>query len=147
MLAFPKQESIPGIGDDDDDNNDDADDVTVKEEAQTYGRENVGNVPSPYRRRFLDTEYGIRKNGDIRIKGTVFRGKELLWELLTRKNVNTELINKDDLKTCKKILITTNAHFNRYQPGDYINIMRGKKFRDAIAPLFAKPKGRVSNPR
>jgi len=28
---------------------------------------------------------------------------EGLWELLTRKNVNTELINKDDLKTYKNL--------------------------------------------
>ena len=65
-----------------------------------------------------------------------------LWELLTRKNVNTELTNKDDLKTYKKILIMTNFHLNRYQPGDNIKITRGNKFRDVIPPLFAKPKCR-----
>ena len=60
---------------------------------------------------------------------------------MTRKNVNTEVVNKADLKTYKKILMS-NAHLNRYQPGDKINITRGKKFRDVIAPLFVKPKGR-----
>ena len=36
----------------------------------------------------------------------------------------------------------SNAHLTRYQPGDNINTTRGKKFREVIAPLFAKPKGR-----
>jgi len=69
-------------------------------------------------RRFLDTKYGTRKNGkhlmlgdsqvlidtddNFTIKGTAFRGTEGLWELLTRKNVNTEVINKSNLKTYKK---------------------------------------------
>ena len=34
------------------------------------------------------------------------------------------------------------ALLSRYQPGDNINIRRGKEFRDVIAPLFVKPKGR-----
>jgi len=88
--------------------------------AHTYGRENVGNVASLYMmtyvywRRFLHTQYGIHKDGEpfmignspvvidtdgnITIKGTVFRGTDGLWELLKRKNVNTELIYNDDLK-------------------------------------------------
>jgi len=37
----------------------------------------------------------------------------------------------------------TNAHLTRYQPDVNINITRGKKFRDVIATLFAKEKGRV----
>jgi len=36
----------------------------------------------------------------------------------------------------------TNAHLTRYQPDGNINITRGKKYRDIIAPLFAKPKER-----
>jgi len=34
-------------------------------------------------------------------KFTAFRGTEGLWDLLTRKNVNTEVINKADFKTYK----------------------------------------------
>jgi len=56
--------------------------------------------------------------------------------------VNTEFITKDDLKTYKKILTMANAHLTKYQPDGNINITRGKKFRDIIALLFAKPKGR-----
>jgi len=65
-------------------------------------------------RRFFDTHYCIRKNGEqlklgdspvfintdnFTIKGTVFRGTEGLWELLTRRNVNRQIIGKDDIKT------------------------------------------------
>ena len=41
--------------------------------------------------------------GNITIKVNVFRLTEGLCELLTRKNVNTGLINKDDLKTYQNI--------------------------------------------
>jgi len=62
-------------------------------------------------RSFLYTQHGIRKDAELlmigespvfkntddnfTIKGTAFRASEGLWELLTRKNVNTEIINKD----------------------------------------------------
>ena len=75
--------------------------------------ENVGTVARPPRH-FLNTQYGIRKEGEqlmigdspvfidpddnITIKGTAFRGTRGLWDLLTRKNENTQLIGKDDLK-------------------------------------------------
>ena len=72
----------------------------------------------------------------------VYRGLKGLWELLKRKKVNKEFITKDHLNTYKKILTMNNAHLNRYQPDDNINISRGKNFRGSIAPLFAKPKGR-----
>jgi len=136
----------------------------VEDEAREYGRENVGTVASPhlmlyvYKRRFLDTQYGVRKGGnmfmignspvlvdpscDITIKDQVFKGSKGLWELLTRKNVNTEVIAKDDLKSYKKILTMTNGHLTQYQPVSNINITRGKKIRDIIALVFAKPKGR-----
>jgi len=39
--------------------------------------------------------------GNITIKGTVFRGTVGLWELLTRKKVNTQLIVKEALETYK----------------------------------------------
>jgi len=113
----------------------DDDDVTEEE------IENVGTVTSPLRH-FLDTRYGKRRDGeqlmigdspavidtddDVTNKGTVFRGTEGLWDLFTRKNVNTQLIGKEDLKTYKKVLVLINAHLNRYQPGDNSNIKRGK---------------------
>jgi len=84
----------------------------------------------------------VHTDGDITIKERVFRGSKGLWELLTRKKVNTVFITKDDLKTNKKIMTMTNAHLTKYQPFGNINITRGKTFLDIIAPLFAKPKAR-----
>jgi len=88
-----------------------------------------------------DSPVFIGHDANLNINGTAFRGTEGLWELLTHNNVNTQLVGKEDLKTYKK-LILTNAHLTRYQPGDNINITRGKKFHEAFAPIFVKPKGR-----
>jgi len=109
-----KKKLIVQRGDDEDDY--DEDDNFVEDEARENGRENVGPVashymmPYVYKRRFLDTQYGVRKegdmfmigdypvlvdtSGDISIKDGVFRGTEGLWKLLTRRNVNTEFVTK-----------------------------------------------------
>jgi len=55
----------------------------------------------------------IDPDTNLKIKGTAFRATEGLWELLTRKNVNTEVADKEDLKTYKKILVLTNAHLTK----------------------------------
>jgi len=86
-----------------------------------------------------DSPIVVDTGGDITIKERVFKGSKGLWELLKRKKVNTEFITKDDLKTYKKILTMTEDHLTKYQPDGNINITRGKKFRDIIAPIFAKP--------
>ena len=50
---------------------DDYDDAFLEEDAKTFGRENVGSVATPYlmpcvyKRLFLDTQYGMRKDCDI----------------------------------------------------------------------------------
>jgi len=49
-----------------------------------------------------DSPVFMDPDDNITFKGTVFRGTEWLWELLTRMNVNTQLIGKEDLKTYKK---------------------------------------------
>jgi len=49
-----------------------------------------------------DSPVFIDPDHNVTIKGRVFRGTEGLWEILKRKNVNTQLINKEDLKTHKK---------------------------------------------
>jgi len=41
----------------------------------------------------------IYTDGDIKNKERVFKESKGLREMLTRKNVNTEFITKDDLKT------------------------------------------------
>ena len=91
------------VEDDDDDDEYDVDDKFVEDEAWDYCSENVGPVASPYlmpyvhKRRYLDTQYGVRKDGDmfmigdspivvdtvgdITIKDRVFKGSKGLWEL------------------------------------------------------------------
>jgi len=143
--------------DDDDDEDYDQDDNFVEDEAREYGREYVGPVASPYlmpnvnKRRFLDTQYGdmfmigdsqraVDNSGYITIKYRMFKGSQSPWELLKRKKVSMEFITKDDLKTYKKILMMTKALLTLYPSDGNINITRRKKFRDVIAPFFAKPK-------
>ena len=88
-------------------------------------------MPYVYKQRFVDPQYGIRKDrntfkigdspvlvdqdGDIRMKENEFRSSEGLWELLTRKNVNKELVTSDELGKYKKTLLLTNADLLGYQ--------------------------------
>jgi len=89
-----------------------------------------------------DSPVLVDTTGDITIKDRVFKGSNGLWVLLTRKNVSTEVITKDDLKSYKKVLTMSNSHLTQYQRDGNINIKLGKKVREIIAPLFAKTKGR-----
>ena len=75
--------------------------------------------------RFLDKQYGIRRDGntlmigsaavtadekgDITIGVTRFKGTRGISEILTRKNVNSDVIKKSDLNAYKRILVLTNA--------------------------------------
>ena len=115
-----KQERVEENDDNDEDDCNEYDNF-VEDEVREYSRENFGPVSSPYlmpymyKTRFLDTQYGFRKDGnmfmiddspvvvdtsgDTTIKDRVFKGSKSLWELLTRKKLNTEFITKDDLKT------------------------------------------------
>jgi len=101
--------------------------------------------------RLLDTQYGIRREGDhlkignsavtvdnmrnIIIKGKEFKGTEDLWKLLTRTNVNYDSIDKNDLQRYKTILEMTNAHLRGYRPGENIQSSRGTKFKNVIGKL------------
>ena len=149
----PKREPVREYNDDDDD------DGFLEEDAMRFGRENLGTVassylmPYVYKRRFLDTQYVISKDGDtfkigdspvivdqdgdITIKENEFRDSDWLWELLTSKDVSKEHVKSDDLRKHKKIILLTNAHLEGYDPEG-----RGKKVREIIAPLFARPKSR-----
>ena len=80
---------------------------------------------------------------DITIKGKEFRVTTGLWEQLTRKTFDRRKITTDDLKKYKKILELTNAHLTDYRPGADIQITRGAKYRDVIAPLFPHIRRRV----
>jgi len=65
MKEFTYEPSKERVEDDDDDDN------FVEDEAHEYGREYVGPaasvylMPYVYKRRFLDTQYGVRKDGDM----------------------------------------------------------------------------------
>ena len=129
----------------------------LEEDAKTFGRETVGYVacryliPNVYIRRFLDTQYGMRKDGNIfnicdsavlvdqdgdtTIKENEFRGFKGVWELLTLRTVNEEHVTSQDMRTYKKISLLTNAHLEGYQTGGAINVSRGKKFRKSSPPF------------
>ena len=116
----------------------------------------VYEVSSPYlnKMRFLDEQYGIRRDGnylmigsaavfadekgDITIGGTSFRGTRVLWELLTRKNVNSYVITNSDIKAYKQILELTNAHLAGYEPGGNIQISRGATYVNVISKMFLR---------
>jgi hypothetical protein len=123
-----------------------------------------GEITSPYlspyvhKRGVLDAENGLRKEGnkffisksdvtvdtnsDLYIKNEHFRGTLGLWELLTRKRIDTRLVDKKDLKQYKYILNLTSAHLEGYEPNAPIHISRGIKFKTVIAKLFPQTKRR-----
>jgi hypothetical protein len=104
----------------------------------------------------LGTQYGIRRDGDnfkignsnvtvdnmsnitIRVKQS--KGKEHLWNLLTRKNIDYDSINKNEIQKYKIILEMTNAHLEGYKAGSNIQTSRGIKFRNGIAKTFPEAK-------
>ena len=114
-----------------------------------------GEIASPYlspyvyKRGVLDAEYGLRKVGDkffignsdvtvdtdsdLYIRNKHFRVTRGLWELLTRKKVNTKLVSADDLKQYNNILNLTSAHLEGYNPSAPIHVSHGIKFRTVIA--------------
>jgi len=113
-------------------------------------------MPYVYKKRFLDTQYGMRKDGGIfniadsavlvnqdskiTIKEQEFRNSEGLWELLTRNGVNKEHVTSDDLRTYKKILLLTNSHLEDISPNVSLMSAEGKSSAKS-SPLFSqKPK-------
>jgi len=73
---------------------------------------------------------------NITIKGKQFKGTDDLWKLLTRKNVNYDTLDKDDLQEYKTILEMTNARLQGYKPGGNMQTSRGTKFKNLITKLF-----------
>ena len=87
--------------------------------------------PNLNKMQFLDEQYCIRREGntlmignsdivadeisDITIGGKRLRCTKGLWELLTRKNVKSDVITNSDLKAYKRILELTNAHLAEYE--------------------------------
>ena len=57
-----------------------------------------------------------------------FKGTRGLWELLTRKNVNSDVITKSDLNAYKRIVVWTNANLEGYEPGGDIQVSLRVKY-------------------
>lgn len=76
------------------------------------------------------------EKGDITIGGTRFKGPRGIWKLLTRKNVNSDVITKSDIQAYKRTLELTNAHLPGYDPGGDIQISRRAKYAKVISKLF-----------
>ena len=83
-----------------------------------------------------DTTLTVNSDSDIIFKGRHFKRTTDIWELLTRKNVKQRNITSDDLRSYKKMLEMTNAHFTWYEPDGNIHITHGVKLREVIATLF-----------
>jgi len=114
LYETPKHKPVRNV----DGNND-----FLEEGAKKYGIEKFGSLSSPnlipyiYNVRLLNTQYVIRKagdivrignsagfvviDGDITIMGKDFLGSECLRQLLTCKNGNTPDVTSDDLGTYK----------------------------------------------
>jgi len=146
---------------DDDDDDESTGDQQIEREILDFGAMTVGALANPYvspylyesKRRGLDTEYGIRRedgvfmigdsqvsvdrDGNIHIKDVEFPATKGLWELLTRKKVDTNSVTRDDLKQYKTILEMTNAHLKGYNPNANIHTSKGNKFRDVNSKLFS----------
>jgi hypothetical protein len=82
------------------------------------------------------------EKGDITIGEKRFRGTKVLWEILTRKNVNSDVITNSDLKAYKRILELANDHFVGYKPGRDIQITRGAKYEKVNSKLFPRTRRR-----
>ena len=118
-------------------------------------------VSSPYLDsvRFLDEHYGIRRVGDILMIGdapftvhgkgglsigvTRFKGTRGLWELLTCKIVNSNVIMKSDPNAYKRILVRTNAHLAGYEAVRDTVSSRGFKNVKVISKLFPREQRRA----
>ena len=84
------------------------------------------------------------EKGDITIGGKRFRGTKGLWELLTLRNTNSEVITNSDLKRYKSILQLTNAHLVGYEPVGDIQISRGAQYEKLISKLFPQIRRRAA---
>ena len=118
------------------------------------------DVVSPYLKNmwFLDEPYSIGLYGnkliisnsdviadekhDISIGEKRFRGTKGLWELSSRKNVNSDVTTNSDIKRYKHILELTNAHLVGFELGGDIQISRGSKYTKVISKLLPQTRRR-----
>jgi hypothetical protein len=118
FFETPKRPASNGGTDADDENDDDYE--PVDEDVRAYGKRNFGALANPYltlylyNKLFVDNQYGIREDGDTfmisdsavtvdsRSDTTTHiktcRGSKGLWQLLTRRKVDENLVSTTDLK-------------------------------------------------
>ena len=76
---------------------------------------------------------------NLTIKGKLFKGTDDLWNLLTRKNVSYDAIDKNELQKYKTILEMTHS-LERIQIWGDIQTSLSIKFKNVIAKLFPEAK-------
>jgi hypothetical protein len=80
----------------------------------------------------------VEESGDITIKGKQFKRTKGLWELLTPKSFNTDVVTTSDMKRYKHILEMSNAYLTGYEAGDSIVISRIVELTKIISKLFTR---------
>ena len=87
-----------------------------------------------------DSIISVDRESNLTIKGKHSKGTRGLWELLARKDVNSDVISESDQKKYKTILEATNAHLEGFKPGNDILMVGGPKFLKVISRLFPSRK-------
>ena len=90
-----------------------------------------------------DSVIRVNRESNLTIKGKHNNGTRGLWELLARKDVNSDLITESDLKRYKTILEASSAHLEGFEQGNDILIVRGPKFSKVISRFFPQTKRSV----
>ena len=75
---------------------------------------------------------------------TRFRCTRGLWEHLTRKSVNSDVITNNNIKAYKSIRELTSAYLAGHESGGDIEISRGAKYAKAISKLFPHTRRRAA---
>lgn len=87
-----------------------------------------------------DSKLLVDDNDNINIKDQVFKGTaglfELIFEPIPKK------YSKNDLKNFKTICMITNSHRKGYSPSTPIHRNRSEKYKEIIAKLFSKYRGK-----
>jgi hypothetical protein len=66
------------------------------------------------------------------------RGTKGLWELLTRKKPNLDLVKAQDCEKYKSILLITSGHLEQYRADSNIHVSQEPKYRNVISKLFPR---------
>ena len=132
---------------------------------KAFSEKQFGSVASPYIASYVfhasdvDRDFGMRRDTDwkfrignanveidsdsnVILKGVSYKGTKGLFELLTRKKVDTSFITDSDMKAYRAILQSTHGHLENSDPSCSLKTTRGAKYKDVILKLF--PAGRVT---